>query len=324
MVYIENKIENLEKSPKISVITLTYNRAKLLPRAINSVLNQTFSDFELIVVNNASTDNTEEVIKNFNDKRIVYKKNKENKPLGGKNMGLDAARGKYVIFLDDDDEFLPDALETISTKFAELSPKGVKILWFDGIDAESGKYTGFGIREEGYVSYEDNLCGKITGDYQMAMDRDAIGNNRFNPNFWAGMLNMLWLKLYRDNKAFHIPKIIIKAYREHGGSRISNPEASLLKYMPQIILTSEAFLKEYGEEIRRCCPKVYGQNQALLGFYQILNGEKIEGRNNIRKSFKFVFSLKYRLLFLISFFLNKNQIKSFYLKFFKIKQTFIR
>jgi|SRR3989344_2866054 len=321
MTYIENKTENLEKNPKISVITLTYNRAVLLPRAVKSVLNQTFSDFELIIVNNASTDNTEEVVRNFRDRRIVYKRNIENKPLGGKNMGLDAAQGKYVVFLDDDDEFLPGALETISAKFEELGPKGVNIIWFDGIDAESGKFTGFGIREEGYVAYQDYLCGKITGDYQIVMAKAVIGNNRFSPDSWAGLLSTLLFKLHRDNKAFHVPKTIIKAYRQHGQSRVSDPGASLLKFMPQIISTSKAFLEEYGAEIKSCCPAVYGKNQALLGFYQILHGEKIEGRNNLRKSFKFIFSLKYCFLFLVSFILSKNQIKFLYLKFFKLKQA---
>ena len=72
---IENSIENFDKIPKISVIILTYNRDKLLPRTIKSVLDQTFSDFELIIVNNGATDNTEKVIKSFNDKRVkIYKR----------------------------------------------------------------------------------------------------------------------------------------------------------------------------------------------------------------------------------------------------------
>lgn len=321
---IQDKIENFDKLPKISVILLTYNRAKLLPRAIKSVLNQTFSDFELVIINDAATDNTDEIVKSFNDKRIVYKKHKENKgTLAGANTGFDTAKGKYVVYFNDDDEFLPDALETIAGKFTELSPKGVKILWFDSIDAETGKYSGSGVRKEGYISYEDYLCNRIHGDYPMAISRDIIGNNRFDPNFWGGILSTLLLKLHRNNKAFYIPKVICKLYREHNDSRISSPETSLLNHITitKIILTMEAFLKEYGEETKISCPKCYGQRLASVGFYQILDGEKQEGRSNVFASFKFNFSLGHCFILFLSFILNKNQVKFVCLKFFKIKEA---
>jgi len=61
---------------KVSVMVLTFNRSKLLKETIDSILNQTFKDFEIIVVDNYSTDNTEEVVKSYNDNRIKYFKNK--------------------------------------------------------------------------------------------------------------------------------------------------------------------------------------------------------------------------------------------------------
>jgi glycosyltransferase involved in cell wall biosynthesis len=318
---MENKIENYDKVPKISVVILTYNRAKLLARAIKSVLNQTFSDFELVIVNNSATDNTDEIVKSFDDKRIIYKKNEKNEgPLGGKNTGLDVVRSKYLIFLDDDDEFLPDALETIIDKFAELSPKGVKILWFDCIDVETGGYSGSGLRKEGYVIYEDCLCSAISGDYQMAIDRSIIGNDRFDSDLWGGILSILFLKLHRDNKAFYIPKVICKLYREHGYGRVSEPEVSFLDHITKIVLTLKTFLKEYGEEIKIACPKCYGQRLASIGFYQILNGDTQEGRSNILKSFKFYFSLAHFSIFMFSFVLDKKQIKSICLNFFKTRK----
>ncbi len=320
---MQDKIKNLEKRPKISVIILTYNRAKLLPGAIKSVLNQTFSDFELIIINNASTDNTEEVIKSFNDPRIIYKENTENNVLRARNIGFDLASGKYVVPLDDDDEFLPDALETISNKFAELSPKGVKILFFDSIDVESGEYSGYGIREEGYVSYKDYLCDKIKGDYVLAICRDTIGNNRFNPDSWGAMQDTLFMKLYRNNKIFYTPKIVRKMYREHG-SRISHPEVSLLNNIKPIVISLKDFLEEHGEELKIFCPKCYGQRLAFLGSYQILNGDKQEGRNNVLKSFKFHFSFAHCSMLFLSFILNKNQTKFFYLLFLKVKKSILR
>ena len=99
------------ENPTVSVIIPTYNRAHLVGRAIRSVLNQTYQDFELIVVDDGSTDNTEEVVKGFNDDRIRYICHDENK--GGsaaRNTGIKIALGEYIAFLDSDDEWLPEKL----------------------------------------------------------------------------------------------------------------------------------------------------------------------------------------------------------------------
>ena len=82
-------IEKIENSPTVSVILPTYNRAHLVGRAIQSVLNQTYQDFELIVVDDGSIDNTEEVVKSINDARIRYLKYEKNR--GGataRNTGI--------------------------------------------------------------------------------------------------------------------------------------------------------------------------------------------------------------------------------------------
>ena len=68
----------MQKKPLISVTIATYNRAHLLPRAIRSILNQTYKNFELIIVDDCSTDNTKEVLESFTDERIIYHRNKKN------------------------------------------------------------------------------------------------------------------------------------------------------------------------------------------------------------------------------------------------------
>jgi glycosyltransferase involved in cell wall biosynthesis len=101
-----------EVTPKVSVVIPTYNRAHVVGRAIGSVLAQTYQDFEVIVVDDASTDDTEEVVKRFNDSRIRYLRHEKN--LGGavaRNTGIKAAHGEYLAFLDSDDEWLPEKLE---------------------------------------------------------------------------------------------------------------------------------------------------------------------------------------------------------------------
>ena len=116
---------------KVSVIIPTYNRAHLIGKAIQSVLNQTYQDFEVIVVDDGSTDNTEEVIKEFQkkDKRIKYIKHEKNKGYPkALNTGIKAAKGEYIAFQDDDDEWLTEKLEK-QMKVFENAPAKVGVVY---------------------------------------------------------------------------------------------------------------------------------------------------------------------------------------------------
>jgi glycosyltransferase involved in cell wall biosynthesis len=98
----------ISKVPTVSVILPTYNRAHLLPRAILSILNQTYQNFELIIVDDASTDETPRVVKAFDDPRIRYIRHEHNKGASAaRNTGIEASRGTYIAFQDSDDEWLP-------------------------------------------------------------------------------------------------------------------------------------------------------------------------------------------------------------------------
>ena len=96
--------------PTVSVVIPAYNRAHLLKRAIQSVLNQTYQDFELIVVDDASNDNTEEVVKELRDEKIKYIRHRENSGAGvARNTGIRTALGRYIAFQDSDDECFSDS-----------------------------------------------------------------------------------------------------------------------------------------------------------------------------------------------------------------------
>lgn len=100
---------------KISVIIPTYNRADLLPRTIDSVINQTYKDWELIIVDDKSTDNTRSVIQEYikKDNRIkgIFLEKNSGGPAHPRNIGIENAKGEYIAFLDSDDEWLPNKLE---------------------------------------------------------------------------------------------------------------------------------------------------------------------------------------------------------------------
>lgn len=98
--------------PKVSVIIPTYNRAELLRIAIESAINQTYKEIEIIVCDDKSTDHTRGVIDSFKDERIKYILNKGNKgPSAARNTAILASKGEYIAFLDDDDEWFADKLQ---------------------------------------------------------------------------------------------------------------------------------------------------------------------------------------------------------------------
>ena len=112
--------------PFFSVVMPTYNRAPLLPFAIQSVLQQSFTDFELIISNGGSTDNTKDVVAGFKDERIRYLESEKRLNIGDNYQNaLDRAKGEYIAFLSDDDAFAPVMLERVKRIIDEQSAKVV-------------------------------------------------------------------------------------------------------------------------------------------------------------------------------------------------------
>jgi glycosyltransferase involved in cell wall biosynthesis len=97
--------------PKVSVIIPTFNRAAFLEKAIKSIISQNFNSFEIIVSDNASTDNTEDLVKSFGSERIIYHKNEQNIGIvGNHNKALELATGEYIHIFSDDDLMNQDSI----------------------------------------------------------------------------------------------------------------------------------------------------------------------------------------------------------------------
>ncbi len=108
----ESEIRMAAARPAVSIILPTYNRAHCIRRSIDSVLSQTFKDFELIVIDDGSKDDTKQILESYDDRRIVYVHNTENRGQTRRlNDGLRLARADLIAFQDSDDEWLPDKLE---------------------------------------------------------------------------------------------------------------------------------------------------------------------------------------------------------------------
>lgn len=101
----------------ISIITPTYNRGYIIRNSIDSILKQTYPNWELLIIDDGSTDNTEKIVKSYNDKRIKYVKQKRRGQAAARNKGLELVYGKWIAYLDSDNELLPNYLDIIIKTF---------------------------------------------------------------------------------------------------------------------------------------------------------------------------------------------------------------
>lgn len=122
----------------ISVVLPVFNGKRYIKKAVESVLNQSLTDFELIVVNDGSTDNTLDILNSFKDERLKVLSQTNNGPGAARNRGLEIARGEYVMFLDSDDWFLEDALKIA---YGEATLKSTDISIFQIIKYDSGNFS---------------------------------------------------------------------------------------------------------------------------------------------------------------------------------------
>lgn len=136
------------RSPKISVVTPTYNRAYVLGRVYDSLVSQTFADFEWIVVDDGSSDETEALVRSWIEEgklELTYKRQENTGQYAAVNRGVEQARGEFITLLDSDDWFLPDTLEVLLE------------IWLGIPEPERGRFSGV----VGLCAYED---GRIVGD----------------------------------------------------------------------------------------------------------------------------------------------------------------
>lgn len=167
--------------PKVSVIIPTYNCSGLLKDTIRSVLSQTEKDLEVIVVDDGSTDDTGNVVRNINDRRVRYFYKTNSGPAGARNFGLSKAQGDYVAFLDHDDLWPVNYLEVILSRLADNNEFGaayspITVVYPDGEKIESYKRPA---GKNGWITL-DLFKHHFIWPSAAIMSRSALNNIRFD------------------------------------------------------------------------------------------------------------------------------------------------
>lgn len=179
----------------ISVIVPVYNVEEYLHVCINSILKQSYQDFEVICIDDASTDSSLEILEYFakKDSRVKIIKNKENIGLGpSRNVGIEAATGKYILFLDSDDWYSFDTLETLVT---EAEENNLEVLMFKNIVYYDGTQA-FGMEPFYEMTFMDNFAHKIFCHWDLNKKIFALP---------IGACNKLYLKSFLDENNIRFP-----------------------------------------------------------------------------------------------------------------------
>jgi len=240
--------------PIVSVIIPTYNRAHLIDKAINSVLSQTYQDYEIIIVDDASTDNTKEVVKDFTDSRISYIFHTNNLDISAaRNSGIKASQGKYIALLDSDDEWLPEKLDKQINKFEKESLKiGVIYTGSYYIDEKGNQIRKVHVPiKEGYI-YEDllraggYLCLSSTLIKRECFKKVGLFDENLPP---CEDLDM-WIRIAKYYKFSYIKDLLV-ATRIHN-NQITNDSEALIEGIKkiQVKYNKELGKRPYSNSIR--------------------------------------------------------------------------
>lgn len=206
--------------PIVTVLMTVYNGGEYLKESIRSVLSQTFKDFEFLIINDCSTDNSVEIIESFNDERIIIHHNEKN--MGqtmSLNVGLKLAGGKYIARMDADDIALPIWLEKL-VSFAESHREYVAVSAAAAVMNETGKFkkvlrtpTTF----EGVIFHI--FFGNAINHVGSLFNKEIVlKNGGYNEEFKVAQDYELWSSLIRDTHRFiNIPDVLV-AVRVHESS----------------------------------------------------------------------------------------------------------
>jgi glycosyltransferase involved in cell wall biosynthesis len=256
MMYTEKPGAALASRPRVSVCIPTYNRAGYLRLSIESVLSQSFGDWELIVADNASTDETAAVVASFTDPRIRYVRNEVNLGMTGNfNRCLELARGEFVAMLCDDDQMLSDNLAR-KVAVLEANPEvGFVHSNIFRID-ENGEVIGeHWIEDDGQDHVESAArCfprlfeGNFVSFPSALFRRSAVvGLGGFDPRLRFVVDWEMWLRIALHHQVAYLAQPLVR-YRLHGGME-SAGWSGRLREIRECRLAQEIVLHRFGERI---------------------------------------------------------------------------
>lgn len=221
--------------PVVSVLIPAYNAEKYLSETIQSVLEQTFTDYEIVIIDDGSRDGTERVVRSFSDPRIRFFRKENGGPASARNVGLKMAQGKWIAFLDSDDLWLPEKLD-IQIKVATEHPSA-GLIYSDCV-----RFGEKGLEEvrstifrpgSGNVFWKLISEGNFIGTLTVIAKREillACSGFDESPEIQGSEDYDLWIRVAYLQELFYIPKVLAKYRVRRDGHNRSNLERTYRAY----------------------------------------------------------------------------------------------
>ena len=254
-------------TPAVTVIIPTFNRAALLPKAVESVLAQTFQDFEIVLVDDASSDSTPNVIRGFSDPRIRYVRHDSNRGIAvARNTGVANARGRFIAFLDDDDEWLPVKLER-QIEILENSSRSVGAVYsaFEKVDKDTGERVAV-VRpaKSGHILNELCMRNWIGTASTVCLKRECFEEvGWFDERVTFGEEYDMWIRIAHRYDFKYLDEILVR-YGVHSFQLSTNYQAVIGGLAEQ--------LKKHGQ-LFALDPENYSRRFANLGVLYCYSGD---------------------------------------------------
>ncbi len=272
-------IEDVIQKPTVTVVIPTFNRGFLLQRAIKSVLAQTYQDFEIIVVDDGSSEGIGDIAKEFGDARIRYIRHERNRGMSAaRNTGIRAARAEFIGFLDDDDEWLPGKLEQQISRFQDLPGDfGVVYAGADYVSERSGEVLRREIPEARGDVFRELLQRCILASPTPLIRKTCFDDAGCFDESLRGCEDWdLWIRISKLYKFDFIDKILAK-YHIHG-EQVSIDLGRFIGARERIL---EKYENDYLEQ-----PLIKAMHLKRLGMLSFLSGDYEAGRKFMLSSIK--------------------------------------
>lgn len=272
-------------NPQFSIIIPLYNKANYVVQTLDSVLNQTFTNFEIIIVNDGSTDNSLEVVENFNDKRIKIYSTKNQGVSAARNFGIKKAQANYIAFLDADDFWKNTHLELLNqllNKFPDCGmycmayAKKHKSLTYPAIYNNIPKTIGWmGIVEDYFESSLKNAIAWTSATMIPKKVLNEIGSFNEKITLGAGEDTDLWIKI-AINYSVAFCNTVTAIHNLESENRITNSNTNIRNFIDLDVY--EPFIKN-----NKSLKRYLDYNRFSIGIQYKLAGNHAKAHNYFKK-----------------------------------------